>query len=372
MTAVRDVVDAVDRLAPWRLAEAWDSVGLLLGDPQWPVGRVLVALDLSEAVAEEAERLAADLVFTHHPLMLKDLDRLTAETREGRLALRLAGGGRALVAAHTNLDSAEGGLCDQLARLVGLVDLEPLRAGCQDKRCKVVVFVPESDLEAVRAAAFQAGAGRIGPYAECSFSAPGTGTFRPGEGARPTVGERGRRNSVAEHRLEVLTDADRLGAVVAAIARAHSYEEPAIDVYPLASLPTGAGLGRVGRLEEPKTLAEFAETAKGAIRRSTIGTAGGRARRIERVALLTGSGSGLVDAVLGAGHGGRPADCYLTGELKLHEVQDLAAAGVAVVLGGHYETERVPLEAWVPRLAQALAGVEVRLSESEEAVIRTA
>jgi putative NIF3 family GTP cyclohydrolase 1 type 2 len=114
----------------------------------------------------------------------------------------------------------------------------------------------------------------------------------------------------------------------------------------------------------------LAETVKGAIRQSAVAAAGVRARRIERVALLTGSGSGLVETVLGTRHGGRPADCYLTGELKFHEVQDLAAAGVAIVLGGHYETERVPLEAWVPRLAEALAGVDVRLSESEKGVIR--
>jgi dinuclear metal center YbgI/SA1388 family protein len=369
---VRDVVAAVDRLAPWRLAEAWDSVGLLLGDPDWPARRVLVALDVSEAVCQEAERLRADLVFTHHPLMLKDLDRVTSQTRQGRLALRLAGGRRALVAAHTNLDSAEGGLCDQFARLVGLVDLEPLRAAGQDEHYKVVVFTPESDLEAVRAAAFAAGAGRIGPYSECSFSAPGTGTFRPEEGARPAVGSRGRRSAVPEHRLEVVAEADRLGAVLAAIARAHSYETPAIDVHPLVSVPLGAGLGRIGRLEKPKTLAAFAEKVKRAIRRPTIGVVGLRARRIERVALLTGSGGGLVEAVLQARHRGRPVDCYLTGELKFHEVQDLAAAGVSVVLGGHYETERVPLEAWTPRLAEALPGVQVRLSESEQAVIRTA
>jgi len=376
MATVRDIVEAVDRLAPFRLAQGWDNVGLLLGDAAWPVRRVLVSLDVTETVCVEAERLEADCLLAHHPFLFKDVSRVTAETRAGRLALRLAAGRRAVIAAHTNLDAAQGGLCDLLAERAGLTDLEPLRAEPLERTYKVVVFVPAGDMESVRLAAFDAGAGRIGAYSECSFAAEGEGTFFAGEGTSPAVGPasaeatagraRGDRSAVPEHRLEVLAAESRVGAVVAAIGRAHSYETPAIDVYPLKDLPGEAGLGRVGRLKKPKTAGQLADDIKRALGLQAIQVAGERSVRVERVAVNTGSGSGLVEAVRAAG-----CQAYLAGELKYHEAQALAAEGIAVILGGHYETERVPLEDWTPRLAEAV-DVEVRLSESERGALRPA
>jgi dinuclear metal center YbgI/SA1388 family protein len=371
MTTVADILAAVDNLAPFHLAEEWDNVGLLLGDAAWPVRRVLVSLDVTETVCDEAERIEADCLLAHHPFLFKNVSRVTAETRAGRFALRLAAGRRAVLAAHTNLDAAQGGLCDLLAERAGLTDLEPLHAEPLERTYKVVVFVPAADLEAVRQAAFDAGAGRIGAYTECSFAAEGEGTFFAGEGAIPAVGAKGKRSTVAEHRLEVVAEEARLGAVVAAIGRAHSYETPAIDVYPLKDLPAqhprrdvppaegGAGLGRVGRLKKPKTAGQLADDIQRAMGLGSVQIAGDGTARIERVAVCTGSGSGLVEAVRAA----RP-DAYLVGELKYHEAQALAAEGIAVILGGHYETERAPLEDWTPRLAE-LVDAEVRLSESE-------
>jgi dinuclear metal center YbgI/SA1388 family protein len=376
VTTISDILAAVDNLAPFRLAQAWDNVGLLLGDAAWPVRRVLVSLDVTETVCEEAERLDADCLLAHHPFMFKDVSRVTAETRAGRLALRLAAGRRAVIAAHTNLDAAQGGLCDLLAERAGLTDIEPLRAEPLERTYKVVVFVPAGDLESVRLAAFDAGAGRIGAYTECSFAAEGEGTFFAGEGTSPSVGPasaeatagraRGKRSAVPEHRLEVLAAESRVGAVVAAIGRAHSYETPAIDVYPLKDLPGEAGLGRVGRLKKPKTVGQLADDIKRALGLSCVQVAGERSARVERVAVNTGSGSGLVEAVRAAG-----CQAYLAGELKYHEAQALAAEEIAVILGGHYETERVPLEDWTPRLAEAV-DVEVRLSESERGTLSLA
>jgi dinuclear metal center YbgI/SA1388 family protein len=365
MPTVADILAAVDRLAPTRQAEEWDNVGLVLGDADRAVRRVLVALDASDAVCQEAERLRAECLVVHHPLIFHGIKRLTGDTRTGRVALRLLAGRRALIVAHTNLDGAAGGLCDLLGRRVGLEDLEPLQHPPPQGRCKIVVFVPSCDLEAVRAAAFAAGAGHIGLYTECSFASEGEGTFLPGERARPAIGARGRRNAVREQRLEVLVDEGKLARVLAAVARAHSYEEPAIDVYHLRVVAPGAGIGRVGRLARPMTLAKFAEAVKKVLQRKAVGLAGDLRQRIGRVALCTGAGGGVLAAVRAA-----RADAYLTGELAMHEVQELEAFGVAVVLGGHYETERVPLEAWAPRLARALPGVDVRLSRAERGVPR--
>jgi dinuclear metal center YbgI/SA1388 family protein len=363
VATVRDILTAVDRLAPFRLAETWDNVGLLLGDPARKVRRVLVSLDVTEGVCDEAERVGAEALLAHHPLIFTGLQRLTAETPTGRLVLRLAAAGRAVIAAHTNLDAAEGGLCDILAGMVGLEDTEPLQAAPGALCHKVVVFVPEADLGSVQAAAFGAGAGRIGDYTECGFSAEGTGTFLPGEGAEPAVGEKGGRNHVAERRFETRVEGRRLGAVLAAVAKVHPYEEPAIDVYPLHAPPAGAGLGRVGRLSDCRTLDQLADTVKEALRARAVHVAGDPETVVETVGVCTGSGGGLADAVAAAG-----CQAFVTGELKYHEVQDLAARGIGVILGGHYRTERVPLEVWAPRLAEAL-DVEVRMSESESRAI---
>jgi len=370
MPTVADVLAAVDRLAPLRQAEEWDNVGLILGDADRRARRVLVALDASDATCAEAERLRADCLVVHHPLIFHSVKRLTGDTRTGRVALRLLAGRRALIVAHTNLDGATGGLCDLLGRRVGLEDLEPLQhppppstGPYGQGRCKIVVFVPSGDLEAVRAAAFAAGAGHIGLYTECSFASEGEGTFLPGERARPAVGKRGRRNALREHRLEVLVDEARLGKVLAAVARAHPYEEPAIDVYPMRAVAPGAGIGRVGRLRRPTSAGRFAETVKRALRRKAVGFAGDPRQRVRRVALCTGAGGGVLAAVRAA-----RADAYLTGELAMHEVQELEAFGIASILGGHYETERVPLNAWAPRLARSLKGIDVRLSRAERGV----
>jgi len=365
VTTVEDVVRAVDYLAPFALAEAWDNVGLLLGDGGREVRRLLVALDVGVAACDEAERLGAEAILAHHPLLFEPVRRLTAETRAGRLALRLLGQGRAVIAAHTNLDSAPGGLCDIAAGLVGMADLEPLQAAHARTAFKVVVFVPAAALAAVRAAAFEAGAGRIGDYTECSFSAEGEGTFLPGNGAAPAVGQAGRRSAVPERRFETLVAGGRLGAVLAAVARVHPYEEPAIDVFRVESPAAGAGIGRVGRLVRPRPLAALADDAKRAFGLDAIACAGDPARTIERVAVVTGGGGGLGDAVAAAG-----CQAYLTGELKYHETEDLAARGIGVILGGHHRTERVPLEAWVPRLAGALAGVEVLVCQGEREALR--
>lgn len=363
-TTVGDIVAAVDRLAPFRLAETWDNVGLVLGDAARPVRRLLVCLDVTEAVCEEAERLRAEAVLAHHPLIFEGVRRLTADTPAGRLAVRLLGQGRAVIAAHTNLDSAQGGLCDILAGMLDLADLVPLQAAPAAKRFKVVVFVPEAHLDAVRAAAFAAGAGHIGRYSECGFAAAGAGTFLPGEGARPAVGEAGRTESVAELRFETVVDAPRLGAVVTAVARAHPYEQPAIDAYALDCPPPGLGIGRVGRPKKSRTLAQLADNLKERAGLRSVGIAGRPECAPERVAVVTGAGGGMAEAVAAAG-----CQAFVTGELKYHEVLDLTARGIGLVLGGHYATERMPLDAWAPRLAETV-DCEVLLSENEADPVR--
>src|SRR5439155_7597966 len=266
MPTVADITTALDAFAPPALAADWDNVGLLLGDPRADVRRVLTCLTVTPAVAEEAVKSGAQLIVTHHPILFRGVKRLTTATPEGQAVLALARAGVAVYSPHTAFDNARGGINDRLAAKLGLSDVRPLRQSDGPRSCKVVVFVPESDLTKVSDAMFAAGAGVIGEYRECSFRLSGTGTFHGGEAANPTVGQKGRREEVSEWRLEVVCPQSAVEAVVSAMRRAHSYEEPAYDVYPLTPGRSAVGEGRVGRLPNPAPLRELAGVVKTQLR----------------------------------------------------------------------------------------------------------
>jgi len=228
---IAEVLAALHAIAPRELAEPWDNVGLLLGDPAAPCERALVALDVDEALVRRAARGGAQLIVSHHPPLLDPVPSVTAAQPEGRLLLAAARVGVALAAAHTNYDVADGGVSDVLAARLGLRDVEPLARCEASAQAKLVVFTPPGDLEAVLAALAEAGAGAIGDYRECTFRAEGTGTFRALAGARPAIGRVGRREEVAELRVEAVVPLAMAGGAAEAVRRAHSYEEPAIDIY---------------------------------------------------------------------------------------------------------------------------------------------
>ncbi|HYT24989.1 MAG TPA: Nif3-like dinuclear metal center hexameric protein [Actinomycetota bacterium] len=359
---VGDWVDLVHHRWPAATAEPWDNVGLQVGDPATRATTVLVALDVTAAVLDEAAGLGAGLVVAHHPLVFRPLASVRAGDPVGGLVLRAAVRGTAVLAAHTNFDvAAEGSPSDVVADLLELADRRPLRpaAGEPAADYKYVVFCPTEATMKVLDAAARAGAGIIGNYTRCSFRTPGTGTFQPGEGARPALGEVARLNQVAEERLEVVVPADRLAAVRAAVAAAHPYEEVAADVYPLhAELP---GLGRVGSLPLPATLSSLAERLREGLPAPGLRVAGDPDRRVRRVAVLGGSGGDEVAAAVAAG-----AECYVTGDLKHHQVLAALAAGVACIDATHAATEQAALPGLAERLRAdaAAAGwaVDVRLS----------
>src|SRR5947209_1048128 len=258
MPTVAELVAALNDFAPPRLAADWDNVGLLLGDSAASVQRALTCLTVTPEVIAEAVEERAQLIVTHHPILFRGVKRLTAATAEGRMVLGLARAGVAVVSPHTAFDNTAGGINDRLAERLGLTDVVPLRPHEGPRRCKLIVFVPDSDLGKVSDALFEAGAGVIGKYRECSFRVAGTGTFFGTEATNPAVGEKGRREEVSEWRPEVVCPEERVSAAVAALRRAHSYEEPAYDVYPLRPGKSAAGIGRSGRLSAPRGLGEFA------------------------------------------------------------------------------------------------------------------
>ncbi|AEI11886.1 Nif3-like dinuclear metal center hexameric protein [Cellulomonas gilvus] len=315
-----DVVRVLERRYPPGTAESWDAVGLVAGDPAAPVRRVLLAVDPVADVVDEALDWGADLVVTHHPLLLRGVHSMAATTFKGALLHRLVRGGCGLFAAHTNADAATRGVADALAGALGLVDVAPLVAEPGPALDKHVVLVPVAAAGAVVDAMSAAGAGALGDYARCAWTTTGEGTFEPQPGAEPAIGAVGERTVVVEARVEMVAPRARRAAVVAAVRDAHPYEEPAFDVLELAREAGPTGTGRVGRLAEPTTLRGLAQRAADATPATVQGVrfAGDPDGRVERVAVCGGSGDGFFDAVRASG-----ADAYVTADLRHHPVSEL-------------------------------------------------
>ena len=330
---VGEIARSIERLATPALAESWDNVGLLVGDPARTVATVLVALDPSAAVLAQVADRRAELLVTHHPLIFSPLKRVTEDGNTASLVRQCIVAGCSVIAAHTNLDSAPEGLNTHVARLLGLREPRPLVPSDSRGLLKLVVYVPDTHAEAVRAAICGAGAGQIGRYSDCTFSAAGTGTFRPGPDTHPFIGETGVLARVPELRLETVVPRPHLCAVLRALHAAHPYEEVAYDLLPLENRWPDAGLGRIGQVE-PTTAGAFLARVRAALAVPRALLAGDPARPVRTVALCTGAGGDFLDA---AGHAG--ADLYLTAEIKHHQALRAHQRGLAVIDAGHFATE---------------------------------
>jgi dinuclear metal center YbgI/SA1388 family protein len=326
-----DVVRLLDRRYPPGTAEPWDRVGLVAGDPEQPVRRVLFAVDPVAAVVEEAVDWQADLLVVHHPLLLRGVHEVAATTAKGALLHRLIRSGTALLTAHTNADAAEGGVAHALADLLGLTDQRPLVPGQGPALDKHVVFVPAADAERLVDALAAAGAGALGEYSRCAWTTTGEGTFTPGDGAVPAIGRVGEAAHVVEARVEMIAPRRLRAAVVAAMRAAHPYEEPAFDVLELARWDAPTGTGRVGHLPEPLRLHAFAERVAAALPATVQGIryAGPADAAVRTVTVVGGAGDSLFDAVRGSG-----ADVYVTSDLRHHPASELRERAEFEARGG--------------------------------------
>lgn len=351
MISVQDIIAEMERIAPAWLAEDGDRIGLQVGSPGSEARTVCVCVDPSPKALGAALDRKAGLIIAHHPLIYHPLASLTGQDFVSAAVIRLVQAGAALFVAHTNLDSAPGGVNDCLAAALGLADTELMVPRRQEQFYKIAVFVPEEALEAVRNAMADAGAGVIGEYSHCSFRVSGTGSFLPSGKAKPYTGEPGRLEEVPELRLEMLCAGTRKDAVVEAMAAAHPYEEAAFDVYPLANEPVRYGFGRVGGLAEPVKLADFAERVRAALLPACLKVAGDPERMVKRVAALGGGGSQAYTDALRCG-----ADVYVTGDTRHHDVLAAEAEGMAVIDAGHFETERPGMLDLARRLKDRFSG----------------
>lgn len=351
----KQVMEAMERLAPRRLARDWDNVGLLVGDPEAKVGRALVTLTVTPEAVAAAVRLGAELIVSHHPLWLKPLRQVRLDSPAGRLLRQLLTQGIGVFAAHTNLDAVPGGVNACLAAALGLREWRVLQPWEYESLYKLAVFVPQGHEEAVRQAWGEAGAGHLGRYAFCTFQAPGTGTFLPLAGANPYLGQVGELERVAESRLETIVPASHLAQAVDKMLAAHPYEEVAYDIYRLENRGQEYGLGGVGRLGAGTTLAVLAGQVEEALA-SQVRVYGDLDRKIETVAFCGGAGGDLTALAGAAG-----AQVLVTGDVTYHQVLEAKDLDLAVIDAGHAATETPLLEPLARYLREQVPALSVQV-----------
>jgi dinuclear metal center YbgI/SA1388 family protein len=353
-----NILTVMEEIAPTRYAEPWDNVGLLAGDPEQTVRRLMLTIDYTNAVAREAKTRRCDCVIAYHPPIFEGVKRLTA----GHPVFESIRQGIALYSPHTALDVAEGGTNDVLADIIGLTDRAPLRAASEkSSQCKLVVFVPQEAVEKVSTAIFHAGAGRIGNYASCSFRSAGTGTFYGLDASHPVVGRAGKLEEVSEIRLESVVPLTCIDKVVQAMRQAHPYEEPAFDLVQLAAAPSGLGLGRIGVLSPAVSRRTLFNQIKRKLGVRNLLIAGKRDGTVRKAAVAAGAcGDLLNDAIA------QKADLLLTGEMRHHEAIRAAKAGMTVICALHSNSERVALKYLRRTLERKLPDVDIIPSQTDQ------
>ncbi len=324
------VIGYMEQLAPKHLAEEWDNVGLQLGSLQKEISGVLVALDVNDAIVDEAIAKGCNLIIAHHAIIFRPIKGIQTDTPMGKLYEKLIKNDIAVYISHTNLDVAEGGMNDWMAEALGIENGAPIKDIHTEQLSKLVVFVPKDHHQKVLDAILNAGAGWIGNYSHCSFNIEGYGTFVPREGSDPFIGEAGKMERAEEIRIETIVPLSIRNKVVQAMLKAHPYEEVAYDLYSMDLKGRSLGLGRVGKLKEPTTLGEFIETVKSGLKVDHLRVVGDLNRPVRKAAVMGGSGAKYYNSAIFKG-----ADVLVTGDVDYHTAQDAFLAGIALIDPGH-------------------------------------
>ena len=334
---ISELIDPIEKLAPPSLQEGYDNSGLIVGDKNAKVESVLVCLDCTEAVVEEAIEKGHGLIVAHHPIVFKGLKKFNGQTYVERVVQMAIKNDIALYASHTNLDKVHGGVNSKICEMLGLKQASVLVPEEGILR-KVVVYVPIGKKSAVMDAMFRAGAGHIGKYDECSFSSIGEGTFRAGPDSEPWVGNIGDRHLEEETRVEVVCHPWAMKNVVRAMMKAHPYEEVAYDILVLDNADPYRGIGMIGELERELGKIEFLTHVKDSLQLKGFRFSGEYSGLIKKVAVCGGSGSSLLHNAKARG-----AHAYITADIKYHDFFD-AEKDLLYLDVGHYESERFTIE----------------------------
>ncbi len=344
---ILELIDTVNEIAPFAIAQSWDNVGLLVGDDESEVRGVLFAVDITDGVIDEAISSGCNTIISYHPVIWEPLKSLTAQCPK-HVVYRLAREGINVISVHTALDAAAGGVNDGLAEAVGLTACEPIGDYVSmpaEDMYKLVVFVPAEHINALSEAVFSAGAGSLGNYSNCAFTSQGTGTFLPLEGANPSIGKVGKIEKVVEVRFETLVPQSRLNDVVAAMRLAHPYEAPAFDIIKLSLSEKRLGIGRIGSLMPKRKLTDIVADIKRVTGVETIGFVGKEIKTVKSAAVCAGACGSILNKVIAAG-----CELYVTGELKHHEALAARESGLLCLCLGHSVSERFILAVLMERI----------------------
>ena len=336
---ISSLLRLLEEFAPRQYAMDWDNVGLQMGGIEDTVSRILVCLDVTEEVIEEAINDKIDFIISHHPIIFKPIKNILKDNPQGSLIHKAIKNNISIYCGHTNVDIAPGGLNDYLARKLGLQATSILDVTQAEKLFKLVVFVPEEYQEDVAVAIASEGAGHIGNYSNCSFRSLGTGTFMAMEGTNPFIGEKGQLEKVQEVRLETIVSEKRLKKVIEKMLTSHPYEEVAYDLYPLSLEGSKVGIGRIGTLQEGQRLSSLIETIKKVLKLDNVRVVGDINSSIRKLCIVNGSGAEYIKAAINNG-----CDCLITGDVKYHEAQMALELGLKVIDAGHFETENIFIE----------------------------
>ncbi len=359
---VKDIAAAIEKKVPLKLAQDWDNVGLLIGNPQANVKNILLTIDITQDVVTEAKRLKTDLIISYHPIIWDGLKNITTDGPAGTV-YNLIKAGISVFSIHTALDAAIGGVNDGLAEMIGIQDAKPIGDYVDNPvgdNYKVVVFVPIEAAAKVSNAVFAAGAGAIGNYRNCGFGSEGTGTFLPLKGAKPAVGKKGKLEKVPEIRFETIVPAEKLDSVIAAMKKAHPYETPAFDVFKLYNTQSKFGLGRIGKVVPPVRITQIINRIKKYTGAQAAGIVGDEKRLVKTAAVCAGSCSKIINSVIAA-----KADCYITGELKHHHALAAQEAGLTCICLSHTVSERFILKKFAKQLQKQINQVTLRISKKD-------
>jgi dinuclear metal center YbgI/SA1388 family protein len=353
---IKDIISYLESVAPSAYQESYDNAGLIIGDPETPITSALITLDITEAVIDEAIEVGCELIISHHPILFKGIKGLNGNSYVERCVIKAIKNDIAIYAAHTNLDSVIGGVNSKICEKIGLTNLSIL-APAKDQLLKLVTFIPEDHLDKVREAVFAAGAGEIGKYDKCSFSANGTGTFRGGEEANPYVGGRGEYHFEKEARFETIFLKHSKSKIINALLMAHPYEEVAYDIYPLENTLAEVGAGMIGELPGAENEIDFLSRLLEIFGCKTIRHTYLLGKSVKKVAVCGGSGSFLLSSAISAG-----ADIFVTADMKYHDFFD-AEEKIIIADVGHYESEQFTKELFYEILIKKFPNFALRLSE---------
>lgn len=330
---IKEITNYLESLAPLSSQESYDNCGLIVGEANTEVSNVLISLDCIEVTVEEAIELGCELIIAHHPIVFRGLKKLNGSNYIEKTVIKAIQNNIAIYAIHTNFDNYRFGVNDEIADRLNLINRKILDPKSQ-VLSKIAFFVPNENKYEVLNAMFEAGAGEIGNYSDCSFQSTGTGTFKPTEGANPFDGEIGQLSTVEETKVEVICSQHHLGKVLSAMHLNHPYEEVAHEIYNIQNKNQFEGSGMIGEFEVEKDEIEFLKEVKSVFNCGVIRHTELLGKKIKTVAVCGGSGSFLLSKAKT-----NKADVFITGDFKYHEFFE-AEKQIIIVDIGHFESEQ--------------------------------